>query len=79
MTFTCDPIKLTQESFMKKLRKCLANLHTRRGWRYMGVFEYGEVTGAIHFHVLLYVPENCGYMVQVGDGSSANCRDLYWT
>ena len=57
VTFTCDPKKHTEESFRKKLRKCLANLHTRRGWRYMGVFEYGEVTGAIHFHALLYVPE----------------------
>ena len=57
VTFTCDPKKHTQESFMKKLRKCLSNLHTRRGWKYMGVFEYGEENGAIHFHALIYVPE----------------------
>ena len=57
VTFTCDPKKHTQESFMKKLRKCLSNLHTRRGWNYMGVFEYGEENGAIHFHALIYVPE----------------------
>ena len=57
VTFTCDPKKHTEESFRKKLRKCLSNLHTRRGWKYMGVFEYGEVNGAIHFHALIYVPE----------------------
>ena len=57
VTFTCDPKKHTEESFRKKLRKCLSNLHTRKGWKYMGVFEYGELNGAIHFHALLYVPE----------------------
>ena len=54
VTFTCDPKKHTEESFRKKLRKCLSNLHTRRGWKYMGVFEYGEANGAIHFHRLIY-------------------------
>lgn len=58
VTFTCDPKKHTEESFRKKLRKCLSNLHTRRGWKYMGVFEYGEKNGAIHFHALIYVPNN---------------------
>ena len=57
VTFTCDPKKHTQESVMKKLRKCLSNLHTRRGWKYMGVFEYGELNGSIHFHALIYIPE----------------------
>ena len=57
VTFTCDPKKHTEESFRKKLRKCLSNLHTRRGWKYMGVFEYGEANGAIHFHALIYMPE----------------------
>ena len=58
VTFTYDPKKHTAESFRKKLRKCLSNLHTRRGWKYMGVFEYGEKKGTIHFHALLYVPKN---------------------
>ena len=57
VTFTCDPKKHTEESFRKKLRKCLSNLHTRRGWKYLGVFEYGGWNGAIHFHALIYVPE----------------------
>ena len=58
VTFTYDPKKHTAESFRRKLRKCLSNLHTRRGWRYMGVFEEGGAHGALHFHALLYVPEN---------------------
>ena len=58
VTFTYDPQKHTPESFRKKLRKCLSNLHTRRGWKYMGVFEEGFENGTLHFHALLYVPEN---------------------
>ena len=58
VTFTYDPRKHTAESFRKKLRKCLSNLHTRRGWKYMGVFEEGGENGTLHFHALLYVPGN---------------------
>ena len=58
VTFTFDPKKHTVESFKKKLRRCLSNLHTRRGWRYVGVFEEGVENGMVHFHALLYVPEN---------------------
>ena len=58
VTFTYDPKKHTAESFDKKLRKCLSNLHTRRGWKYMGVFEEGFENGTLHFHALLYVPKN---------------------
>ena len=71
VTFTCDPKKHTEESFRKKLRKCLSNLHTRRGWKYMGVFEYGDANGAIHFHALIYVPdgEMIGDIVAVSEYS----------
>lgn len=57
VTFTYDDKKQTEDSFRKKLRKCLSNLHTRRGWRYMGVFEQAPKTGRLHFHALLYVPD----------------------
>lgn len=56
VTFTYDPKKHTAESFRKKLRKCLSNLHTRRGWKYIGVFEEDGANGTLHFHGLLYVP-----------------------
>ena len=56
VTFTYRDGRHTEETFRKKLRKCLANLHTRRGWNYMGVFERGEENGRLHFHCLLYVP-----------------------
>lgn len=57
VTLTYDDKKQTAETFRAKLRKCLSNLHTRRGWRYMGVFETAPSTGRLHFHGLLYVPD----------------------
>lgn len=56
VTFTYDDELQNEESFRKRLRKCLSNLHTRRGWRYMGVFERAPDTGRLHFHALMYVP-----------------------
>lgn len=73
ITLTYDDKKQTAETFRAKLRKCLSNLHTRRGWRYMGVFECAPDTGRLHFHALLYVPENemVGNIVATRDYSTA--------
>lgn len=61
VTLTYDDELQDEESFRKRLRKCLSNLHTRRGWLYMGVFERAPETGRLHFHAIMYVPE--GQMV----------------
>lgn len=59
VTITYDGKKFeTEEEFRKKLRKCLSNLHTRRGWRYMGVFEYSPKKNRLHFHALMQIPED---------------------
>lgn len=73
VTFTYDDNKQTPDSFRKKLRRCLSNLHTRRGWRYMGVFECAPETGRLHFHGLLYVPdgEMIGRLTEKQDYSTA--------
>lgn len=57
VTLTYDDKKHTALSFREKLRKCLCNLHTRRGWKYMGVFEAAPDTGRLHFHGLFYIPD----------------------
>lgn len=57
VTFTYDSKKMCESDFRLKLRKCLSNLHSRRKWRYMGVFERGEENDRLHFHAILYVPE----------------------
>lgn len=73
VTFTYDDKKHDEETFRRKLRRCLSNLHTRRGWRYMGVFERAPETGRLHFHGLLYVPdgEMLGKLEEKTDYSTA--------
>ena len=72
VTFTYADEKHTELEFRAKLRRCLSNLHTRRGWRYMGVFERAPETGRLHFHALLYVPqgEMIGAITEVQDYST---------
>ncbi len=76
VTFTYDDGKQDEFSFRKKLRKCLSNLHTRRGWRYMGVFERAPETGRLHFHGLLYIPDGelIGTITEKTDYSTAQGR-----
>ena len=56
VTFTYSDEKHDEESFKTKLRKCLSNLHSRRGFNYMGVFERSPGEKRLHFHCLMYVP-----------------------
>lgn len=56
-TFTYDDEKQDEDLFKQRLRKCLSNLHTRRGWKYMGVFERAPITGRLHFHAIMYIPD----------------------
>lgn len=58
VTITYDDNLHTEETFRKKLKKCLSNLHTRRQWKYMGVFENAPETGRLHFHALMYIPKD---------------------
>lgn len=76
VTFTYDDGKQDEFSFRKKLRKCLSNLHTRRGWRYMGVFERAPETGRLHFHGLFYIPDGelIGTITEKTDYSTAQGR-----
>lgn len=73
VTFTYDDKKHDADSFRKKLRKCLSNLHTRRGWLYMGVFEEAPDTHRLHFHGLFYIPdgEMIGAVEEMRDYSTA--------
>ena len=57
LTFTYDEAKLTEDRFRMRLRRALSNLHTRRGWNYMGCFERAPETGRLHFHGLFYIPD----------------------
>lgn len=56
-TYTYDSEKHTEETFRKSLMNTLYHLSSRRGWRYMGAWERGELGQRLHFHALTYVPE----------------------
>lgn len=58
VTLTYDNKKMDAETFRKKLKKCLSNFSTRRGWRYAGVFEISPTTKRLHFHAIMYIPED---------------------
>lgn len=47
----------SEDLFRKAVDKTFSNFHTRNGWRYMGVWERGELNERLHFHCLLYVPD----------------------
>ena len=57
-TFTFDPQKHTEDSFRKKLKSCLSTFCTRKGWKYMGVWERSPEKKRLHFHGLFAIPEN---------------------
>lgn len=57
VTLTYDDKKMDADTFKRKLRKCLSNLHCRRNWRYMGVFELSPTENRLHFHALMYIPK----------------------
>lgn len=71
VTITYDDKKHDENSFKAKLKKCLANLHTRNNYLYMGVFERSQ-SGRLHFHALFYIPigEMKGEIREVKDYST---------
>ena len=56
-TFTYDSEKHTEETFRKKLMNTLYHFSSRRGWRYIGAWERGDLNERLHFHALVYIPE----------------------
>ena len=58
VTQTYDSEKYaSEEEFKKAYLTCLSHLATDFGWRYMGVWERGKVSGRLHFHGIFYIPQ----------------------
>ena len=72
VTLTYDDKKCNEFEFRKKLKKCLANFHTRHGWKYMGVFERSPENNRLHFHGLFFIPKNemVGSLEEIRDYST---------
>lgn len=66
-TFTYDSERITEEKFKKRLLQTLQNLHSKKGWLYMGVWERGKDTDRLHFHGLFYIPEMIGSIYEKKD------------
>ncbi len=62
-TFTYDDKKHDEVSFRRSLSNCLKHLSSRKGWKYIGVWEHSPEKNRLHFHCLLFVPEK----TMVGD------------
>ena len=76
VTFTYDESKNSEEEFKKKLTNTLSHLSSRKGWKYIGVWEKSPEKNRLHFHGLFYVPKNnmMGEIITVRDYDTRNKR-----
>lgn len=82
VTFTFNGKLHTEESFRKDLKKTLANFASRKGWKYVGVWERSPEKQRLHFHGLFYIPkEQCrgcclkkAITVSKADADKLRCR-----
>lgn len=58
VTFTYDSKLHTEESFKKRLRNTLSIFSSRKGWKYIGVWERSPEKRRLHFHGIFYIPKN---------------------
>lgn len=72
VTLTYSDEKHSEESFKKKLMNTLKHLVARKGWKYIGVWERGGDTKRLHFHAIVYIPDDgmIGELVEVKDYST---------
>ena len=75
VTLTYDNDKHTEESFRQSLRNTLKHLVSRKGWKYIGVWER-SASERLHFHGVFYIPEHAmiGELKQVSDYSTKQHR-----
>ena len=71
VTFTYNDAIHTEATFRKKLRNTLSHLCSRRGWKYIGVWERSPKKQRLHFHGIFHIPEGTlpGIMTEVNSFS----------
>ena len=72
VTFTFSNELHTEQTFKKKLTNTLKHLVSRKGWKYIGVWERSPEKQRLHFHGIFYIPENSmiGTLEQTTDYST---------
>ena len=75
VTCTYSDGKHTEQTFQKTLRNTLKHLVSRKGWKYIGVWER-SASERLHFHGIFYIPENAmvGELKQISDYSTKQHR-----
>lgn len=56
-TFTYSDTLHTEKSFKKALSRCLQHFSSRKGWRYIGVWERSSEKKRLHFHGIFSIPD----------------------
>ena len=69
-TFTYDSEKLSEEEFKKKLLNCLRHLSSRKGWKYIGVWERSPINQRLHFHGIFVIPKMIDEIIETKDYST---------
>ena len=73
VTFTFDDKKHTEQSFRKSLSNTLKHLVSRKGWKYIGVWERSK-NERLHFHGIFVIPQMIGKLETVTDYDTRNHR-----
>ncbi len=74
VTFTFSNELHTEKTFKEKLRNTLKHMVSRKGWKYIGVWERSPEKNRLHFHGIFYIPEMIGELVEVKDYSTKSHR-----
>ena len=71
-TFTYDDALMDEDKFREKLSNCIRHLASRKGWKYIGVWERSPIAQRLHFHGMFYIPENAlvGEIIPLSDYST---------
>lgn len=56
-TFTYNGDIHTEETFKQRLKETLNRFSSRKGWKYMGVWERSPKKKRLHFHGIFYIPD----------------------
>lgn len=76
VTFTYDDKKHNETTFKKTLRNTLKHAVSRKGWKYIGVWERSPEKQRLHFHGIFSIPENAmiGELIETKDYSTKSHR-----
>lgn len=73
VTITRDDALMDEDTFKRKLKRCLENYHTHHNWTYMGVWERSH-TGRLHLHAFMNIPDSTmpGTLEEISSYSTTN-------